>query len=184
MRILFITAGVAMCLAPTNAAVGAVFTVGGPLSQNCYEAAKSSNQSRFAVEGCTRALQEEALDDADRAATLVNRGIVMMARGQTTFAEADFDAALGIDAGLADAYLNKGFLRIRSGSGREALPLIQKGLDLGAEGKAVAWFGRGVAYEQMGDYAKAYRDFRRAQELAPQWDMPATYLASYRVGAR
>lgn len=184
MRILFVTAGVAMFLAPTNAAVGAVLTLGGPLAQNCYEAAKSSSQSRFALDGCTRALHEDALDEADRAATLVNRGIVLMARGQATLAEADFDSALALDSRLADAYLNKGFLRIRNGSGREALPLIQKGLDLGADGKAVAWFGRGVAHEQMGDYAKAYRDYRHAQELAPDWDMPASYLASYRVVAR
>ena len=184
MRILACTAGVAMLVLPMNAAIGAVFTVGGPLSQNCYEAAKSRNGSAFAVDGCTRALQEEALSPKDRAATHVNRGIVYMARNRASSAEADFDAALAIDASLSDAFLNKGFLRIRSGKGREALPLIQKGLDLGAQEKAVAWFGRGVAHEQMGNYSSAYRDFQRARALAPDWDMPSAYLANYRLGER
>ncbi len=184
MRILSCTAGVAMLALPMNAAIGAVFTVGGPLSQNCYEAAKSRNGNAFAVDGCSRALQEEALGPQDRAATHVNRGIVYMARNRASSAEADFDAALAIDPRLADAYLNKGFLRIRAGNGRDALALIQQGLDLGAQEKAVAWFGRGVAHEQMGNYSKAYRDFQRARAMAPDWDMPSAYLANYRVAER
>lgn len=184
MRILLCTAGVAMLASPMNAAVGAVLTLGGPLSQNCYEAAKNGTANAFAIDACTRALQEEALSPADQAATFVNRGIVHMTRNRATTADADFDSALAIDPQLADAYLNKGFLRIRSGKGREALAMIQQGLDLGATEKAVAWFGRGVAYEQMGDYAKAYRDFQRARELAPDWNMPSDYLASYQVSAR
>lgn len=181
MKYLFAIAGAALFAAPASAAI---YTPGGPLAEGCYKAANSKYTSRFAVEGCTPALFEEGLAPPDRAATLVNRAIVYMARGQAKAAEADFDAALAIDARLADAYLNKGFLRIRTGKGRDALPLIQKGLDLGAEQKAVAWFGRGVAHEQMGDYATAYRDFQRAQKLAPDWDMPSSYLASYQVRER
>ena len=184
MKHLFAIAGVALLATSTSPAVAAIYTMGGPLAEGCYQAAKSRTGDRLAIEGCTRALREEGLSLEDRAATYVNRGIVHMVRGRTVNAEADFDAALAIDAQLADAYLNKGFLRIRSGHGRDALPLIQKGLDLGAEEKAVAWFGRGVAYEQMGDYAKAYRDFQRARALAPEWDMPSAYLADYKVGGR
>ena len=184
MKHLFAIAGVALLATSISPAMAAIHTLGGPLAKGCYDAAESRTGDRFAVEGCTRALSEEGLSQEDRAATYVNRGIVHMVRGRAANAEADFDAALAIDADLADAFLNKGFLRIRSGQGREALPLIQRGLDLGAEAKAVAWFGRGVAYEQMGDYAKAYRDFQRAQVLAPDWDMPSTFLANYRVGER
>ena len=181
MKHLFAIAAAAIFATPASAAV---YTLGGPLTEGCFEAASSKNMSRFAVEGCTRALIEEGLAPSDRAATLVNRGILHMAHGQAVAADADFDAALAIDARLADAFLNKGFLRLRTGAGRDALPLIQRGLDLGASDKAVAWFGRGVAYEQMGDYAKAYSDFQRAQKLAPTWDMPAAYLATYQVRGR
>ncbi len=184
MKHLFAIAGAASLATSISPAAAAIYTLGGPLAEGCYQAADSRTGNRSAVEGCTRALSEEGLSAEDRAATYVNRGIVHMVRGRAANAEADFDAALAIDADLADAYLNKGFLRIRSGQGRDALPLIQKGLDLGAEEKAVAWFGRGVAYEQIGDYAKAYRDFQRAQVLAPDWDMPTTYLADYRVAER
>ena len=114
MKNLFALAGMIMLAAPASAAIQ---TLGGPLAQNCYELASSKNNSRFAVEGCTRALAEEGLTSADRAATLVNRGIVHMIGGQGSAAERDFDAALAIDAALADAFLNKGFLRIRTGTG-------------------------------------------------------------------
>lgn len=184
MRHLFAIAGGALLAISISPAMAAIYTLGGPLAEGCYHAAESRTGDRLAVEGCTRALREEGLSREERAATYVNRGIVHMVRGRAANAEADFDAALAIDGDLAEAFLNKGFLRIRSGQGREAHALIQKGLDLGIEEKAVAWFGRGVAHEQMGDYAKAYRDFQRAQALAPDWDLPAEYLASYKVGGR
>ena len=63
-------------------------------------------------------------------------------------------AALTINASLPDGWLNKGFLRLRQGNGREALPLIQKGIDAGAGRQALAIFARGVAHEQMGEYTR------------------------------
>jgi tetratricopeptide (TPR) repeat protein len=133
------------------------------------------------MEACTRALQEEALGRRDEAATLVNRGILHMQQRNDTQADADFDAAIGLDDRLSDAWLNKGFLRLRQGNGREALPLLQKGIDRGARRQALAMFARGVAYEQMGDFRSAYADLRRAHELEPRWALPSEYLANYSV---
>jgi tetratricopeptide (TPR) repeat protein len=156
-------------------------TVGGPLAILCYRSATSSDGRSFAVDVCTRALQEEALAVPDRAATYVNRGIVYMSAGHFDEADADFDAALKIRDGLPDAWLNKGFLRIRQGHGRQALPLLQKGIDAGASRQALAIFARGVAYEQIGDYRSAYADLRRAQQLDPGWSLPRQYLAEYKA---
>jgi tetratricopeptide (TPR) repeat protein len=89
-----------------------------------------------------------------------------------------------MNEGLSDAWLNKGFLRLRQGDGRDALPLLQKGIDHGARRQALAIFARGVAYEQMGDYRSAYADLKRAQELEPGWPLPGEYLASYRLVGR
>ena len=126
-------------------------------------------------------MTEEGLADADRAATLVNRGIVHMSASHFDNADADFDAALRLTENLPDGWLNKGFLRLRQGNGREALPLIQRGIDGGAANMAKAIFARGVAHEQMGEFESAYADLRRAQQLAPRWSMPREYLATYRV---
>lgn len=181
MRTLTVAAGIASIMLPLTAAGAAVLSVGGPLSQNCYQAALANDTRDLGLDSCTRALREESLTSRDRAGTLVNRGILQMARGSDALADADFDAALRVDSSLPDAWLNKGFLRLRRGDGRGALPLLQSGIDRGARRQALAIFARGVAHEQMGEFSLAYADLRRAQELAPGWSMPAEYLANYRV---
>lgn len=182
MKALVIVPAVAAVLANLSTSAGAaVLTLSGPLSTNCYRAAMSNDARAAAIDGCTRALQEEPLSASDRAATLVNRGIVYMSGGHSDSADADFNAALRLDSALSDGWLNKGFLRLRLGQGRDALPLIQKGIDTGAEGRALAIFARGVAHEQMGNFNAAYADLRLAQRLEPRWKLPRQYLASYQV---
>ena len=182
--VLSTAAAAALAICPTSPARAAVQTLGGPLAKVCYDHAVAGEGRPFAIDGCTRALQEEGLLAPDQAATFVNRGIVYMSAGRFTEADADFDSALKINARLADGWLNKGFLRLRLGNGREALPLIQRGIDAGAGREALALFARGVAHEQMGEYAAAYADLTRARELEPGWRMPREYLASYRVNGR
>lgn len=181
MRSLTFAAGIATLAFPLYASHSATITLGGPFSQLCYKAALSQDDRDSSLEDCTRSLNEEAMENSDRAATYVNRGILRMIRGNDSAADADFDAALSIQHELPDAWLNKGFLRIREGNGREALPLLQQGIDRKPENVALAIFARGVAYEQMGDFNAAYRDLRRAHELQPRWSMPSEYLAHYRL---
>lgn len=177
MRIALLLAGAIV----SSSANAAVMAVGGPLSVHCYQAALAGDDRIGAINGCSLALEQEALSESDRAATLVNRGIVQMAAGRYAAADADFDRALRTNSALPDAWLNKGFLRLRMGRGSEALPLIQKGIDAGAGCRALAIFARGVAHEQMGDFSAAYADLLRAQELEPRWNLPRDYLASYQV---
>jgi tetratricopeptide (TPR) repeat protein len=184
MKSLVFAAGMATLALAPSAASGAVMTVGGPLSKLCYESALARDGRDSALDGCTRALQEEALAPGDRAATLVNRGILNMTRHRDVEADADFTHALALNDGLSDAWLNKGFLRIREGNGRDALPLLQKGMERGARRQALAVFARGVAYEQIGDFRSAYADLRRAHDLEPGWDLPSQFLAEYRVTPR
>lgn len=181
MRTLTVAAGMALIMIPLSSAAAAVLSVGGPLSQNCYEAALTGDTRDQSIDSCTRALTEEPLATRDRAGTYVNRGILQMVRGKDVLADTDFDAALRLDRGLPDAWLNKGFLRLRRGDGHAALPLLQNGIDRGARRQAQAIFARGVAYEQMGQFNLAYADLKRAQELEPGWSMPTEYLADFRV---
>jgi hypothetical protein len=62
MRSLIFAAGIAAITIPLGAAQGAVFTLGGPLSRLCYQSALGQDGRASAVEGCTRALHEEALN--------------------------------------------------------------------------------------------------------------------------
>jgi tetratricopeptide (TPR) repeat protein len=181
MRSLTLAAGIAILALPLSAASSAVMSVGGRLSHGCYEAALSQDDRDSAIRDCTRALDEEGLEASDRAATYVNRGILRMMRSDDADADSDFDAALALNKDLPDAWLNKAFLRIRKGDGRDALPLLQQGIDRKPERQALAIFARGVAYEEMGEYRSAYADLTRAHQLEPHWALPSEYLSHYRV---
>ena len=181
MRRLTLTAGITMLALPLCAAQSAVISIGSALSRSCYHAALSEDDSNFALDECTRALTEAALSPTDRAATYVNRGILRMVRGKDADADADFDSALALNQDLPDAWLNKGFLRVRRGDGRNALPLLQQGIDRKPERQALAIFARGVAYEEIGEYRSAYEDLSRAHQLEPHWSLPREYLSHYRV---
>lgn len=184
MKVFILAAGITATLLPPSAADSAVITLGGPLSRICYESALARDTRNSAVDNCTRSLSEEPLTNPDRAATLVNRGILEMISGNDGGAEADFNAALAVDDGLSDAWLNKGFLRLRQHRGGEALPLIQEGINRKPQRQALAIFARGLAYEQMGDLRAAYKDLVAARDMEPAWSLPGQYLARYQVRNR
>lgn len=185
MRALFLSAAaIAACAVPVSAANAGVLTFGGPLALNCFQAAEKGDTSRSAFDACDRALQVEPLSDQDRAATLVNRGILHMSKGHYAMADSNYDAAIELHSAMTDAWLNKAFLRLRQGAGREALPLLDKAIALGPRREAMAFFARGLAWEQTGEVRAAYADLRRAHDLEPGWALPAQQLARYQVRNR
>src|SRR5438552_9709002 len=148
--VLSTAAATALTLAATPA-LASVFSIGGPLSFNCFEAADRLDTRPSGVESCTRALDEENLLPADEAATLVNRGILSRLQSRNESAESDFDRALALDPRLSEACLNKAYSKLRQNKAQEAIPLIEKGLELGASRPAMAYLARGLAHEQLGD---------------------------------
>lgn len=168
---------------PAASATAAVVTIGSPLALDCYTWAERRDDRPDALETCTRALKDP-LDLDNRAATLVNRGVLRMIRNDLAGAEADFDAALALRPSLSDAWLNKGFLRVRTGDGSNALPFIEKALEFRARRPALAYFARGIAHEQAGNLRAAYADLSRARDLEPGWSMPERELARYQVVQR
>ena len=181
MKCLTFAAGIAMVAISLSDASGATMTLGGPLSQNCYQNALARDARPSAIEGCNRSLTEEGLTGPDRAATYVNRGILHMIRGHDADADADFNAAMAIDNGRAEPWLNKGYLRLKQDNGREALPLLNEGIKRQPQREALAFFARGLAYEDLGDLKAAYADLRLAHDLEPRWSLPNEYLARYQV---
>lgn len=168
---------------PAATATAAIVTIGNPLALDCYNWAESRDPRPDAVETCSRALKEP-LDVDDRAATLVNRGVLRMIHKDLAGAEGDFNAALALRPALSDAWLNKGFLRVRTGGGSDALPFLEKALQFRARRPALAYYARGIAHEQAGNVRAAYADLVRARELEPGWAMPEQALARYSVVER
>ncbi|HVF36747.1 MAG TPA: tetratricopeptide repeat protein [Sphingomicrobium sp.] len=164
------------------AANAAVITVGGGYAQSCSLAAGAQDAGRQAMDSCNRALTEEALTPEERVATLVNRGILHLRRVNLREANADFDAALRLDQAEPEAWLNKAIVHARFGNATNALPLVQKALQLKTRRPALAYFVRAMALEDSGNIPGAYRDLRRAQALEPGWKEPEIELRRFKVG--
>jgi tetratricopeptide (TPR) repeat protein len=170
---------------PAGAAKAGIVTFGNnSLAGDCFGFAERRDSHPDALTICSRALQLEPLDEQNRAATFVNRGVLRMIHKHYSAAERDFDSALAIDAAQSDAWLNKGFLRLRTGDGSAALPYLEQAMKLRMRRPALAYFARGIAYELSGDVRAAYADLNRARDMEPGWAMPAEALARYQVVTR
>ena len=168
-------------LVPASAQ-SAVTVIGSGFARMCYEHSEDEGTSAQNISDCNKALEEEALTARDRAATLVNRGILYMRGRNLSQAMADYDAALKVKPDLAEAYVNKGIALVHMG-GRDAdaVSVISQGLQLNPIRPEVAYYTRGVAHEMLGNARAAYNDYRQAAALKPDWEEPKAQLKRFAV---
>ena len=81
----------------------------------------------------------------------------------------------------AGTYVNRGGALVGQKRYMEALLEIDKGLALGPEEPEKAYYNRALANEGLDDIKAAYFDYRRAVELAPEWDIPKRELLRFSV---
>lgn len=152
------------------------------LASDCFDSAATRRALRPALRLCDHALAETALSIADRAATLVNRGIVLMEWGQPAAAIADFDKAIGVQPEIAEAYVNKGIALLRIGNrDGEAVAILSQGIARNPRRPEIAYYQRAVANEELGRVREAYEDYSRAAALAPEWTDPAEQLRRFQT---
>lgn len=163
------------------AATASVVTMGSGYAESCYHAADARIAGQPEMAACNRALTEQALALDDRVATYVNRGILHLLRTDTKQANADFDAALALNPNQAEAWLNKAIVHARFGRPVDAMPMVQKALELKTRRAALAYFVRAMAHEDSGNVTAAYHDLRRAQALEPGWKEPEIELRRFQV---
>lgn len=168
----------------TSGAQAAVTVIGGGMAQACSEAALGGETDPKFVKLCTDALETEFLNATDRAGTFVNRGVMRLRQAAYPEATRDFNAALKIKPELGEAYVNRGAASIGRKDYEGSLPDINRGLELGVDEPAKAYYNRALAYEGMDDTRSAYFDYRKAQELAPEWEAPAKELTRFKVDRR
>ena len=172
----------AAALAFAGPAVAAVTVIGNTSARMCFEAADSTGAAVSGLRYCDEALDVEALTKNDRVATLVNRGILKMRKGDYDAAIADFDTAIAEDGQQAEAYLNKGVALLRGSTDyARAVPLFTTALEKRTRRPELAYLGRGMAHEMNGEVKAAYLDYKQAQALAPTWKEPAAELARFTV---
>lgn len=165
-----------------------ITVLGGGMAESCSVAAKVAAKSRKprtdSLEICTLALERELLEGYDLAGTYVNRGVIHLTRQEYPQAQRDFEAAIRIMPDLGEAYVNRGAALIGQGREAEGIADIDKGLTLAPSEPEKAYFNRGLAKERLNDLKGAYLDFRKAQELKPDWEMPSAELSRFTVVQR
>jgi tetratricopeptide (TPR) repeat protein len=151
----------------------------------CASAAASAEAKGAAGEAdlaaCTMAINL-AGDRKDRlAAALTNRGVMHLARAEYDATIVDSDAALQLDGKIPEAMVNRGVALMMQGRLKDAVTDFTLALTLVPPHAERAYFNRAMAHEDMGDLKAAYLDYRKAADLAPQWDRPKKELARFTV---
>lgn len=180
MKVHVVIAAAALAL-PLPAAAS-VTVLGSSSARMCYLAADAETQPRVEdLRHCDRALGGETSIRREIVATHVNRGILRLRRGDLQGAMQDFDRASALDPREPEAYFNRASLLLRQEQAAPALAQFDQALERNTRRPALAHYGRAIAYETLGNVQAAYRDYRRASELAPQWEAPRDELTRFRV---
>lgn len=173
------TAGLA--LLACQGAQAAVTVLGNGLAHNCYEYAEFGGNAKDGIATCNEALDQTALAVRDRAATLVNRGILEAQNGSPDLALADYDRGIALTPTLAEAYVDRGAALIALKRYEEAVHAIDQGIAMGTERPQIAYYDRGIADEALGNVRAAYEDYKKAVEIKPDFELATAQLAHFKV---
>ena len=133
------------------------------------------------IKTCTVALDETAMPLGDRAATLINRGILKTRIEDSAGALEDYNRGLAINPNLGEGYVDRGAVEIVDGKYDVAVQDITKGLDLGTNKPEIAHYDRALAYEALGNVRGAYDDYKKAVEIDPTFNLSSDQLTRFKV---
>ena len=184
MKLTLAAATAALAVGLAGGARAAVTVMGDTDAQACSQAAFNERGDAQSLQMCSNALTDPFLDRRDQAGTHINRGVIYMVRGEFASARRDFDQAITIDASIGEAWVNRGAVSIVEKRYKDGITDIDKGLDLGTQEPAKAYYNRAVAYEGMDDEKSAYLDYQQALVLDPKWDLPKRELLRFTVTRR
>lgn len=192
-RKIMMVAGSALCMAlPAAGAKAAVIVLGGGFAQMCYEAARDADDptmmqitgSRIDIpplEICTIAINAGDLTTRDLAGTYNNRGVLLFSEGRFDEALKDFDQGIRFANFLPEVHVNRGASLVAMKRWRDAVPSLDRGIELGALELEKAYYNRAIAHEELGDVRRAYFDYTKAAELSPAWEEPKLQLTRFTV---
>jgi tetratricopeptide (TPR) repeat protein len=170
-----------LSVALAGPAAAASTVLGGGLATACSASALDGRDDDASLDTCNLALESEILISRDRAATFVNRGVILLRRKAWTQAGRDFDAAIALQPAMGEAFVNRGAALLGQRRWREGKAEIDRGLALGADEPEKAYFNRAIAWEALDNMEAAWRDYSQAAALKPDWDAPRKELARFTV---
>lgn len=144
-------------------------------ARSCYRAAGIAARIHYAsrrdVENCTYALERSAMSVRDRAATLTNRGIILMSLQEYDRALQDFTAALDIRPDFGEVHINMGNIYFLERSYNSAIEQYTAAIEKQSSRIHIAYINRGMAYERLENFDNAEQDYREAMTLLPDSTM-------------
>lgn len=173
-------AAAAATLAPMASAQ--VTVLGGGIARDCYQAVKYNLGKPSEAETiCTRALEHEALNLSNKAATYTNRGVLRMRQGAYDAALADYALSKRLRPETGATWLNEGAAYIFKKDYNAALVSLEKAIELNSQDLYAAYYNRAIAREQTGDVEGAYFDFVKSKELNPDYAPTDRQLSRFQV---
>jgi len=131
------------------------------------------------LQACSVALSDPAM--THRAALMLDRGVIEVRLGDTTAALKDYSGAIALDDTLGDAYISRAGLLVEMKRYDEARADIAQGIALGAGNLHVAYYSRAVIEEEGGDVKSAYRDYKTALAIRPDFAPAIRELSRFKV---
>ena len=177
-------AGAAAMLAPVclwgSSGAASEAVLGDDTAHACFEASVSTRIDSGAVHICDVALAG-LLEPPERGAALVNRGVISLRRGDYAAAQSDFDTAILLIPQSGEAHFNRGAVFVAEHHYKELVADLDKAIELGVREPAKAYYYRGIAHDYLDDETAAYQDYKQAEALAPDWDLPKHELERFTV---
>jgi tetratricopeptide (TPR) repeat protein len=158
---------------------GVIIVYATDAAKQCFNAAQNGADLKFGLEHCNTAVVDPMT--TYRAQTFVNRGIIRYDLGDGSGALSDFNIALNDNPNLGDAYLNRALVLIAEKNPSDALAAVNQGIALGATNLQIAYYSRGEIEDDAGQYDAAYRDYKQALAIKPDYAPAERQLARFKV---
>lgn len=148
----------------------------------CSAAANDQAALKTGLSYCDVALSDPTMNH--RAALLSNRGVIKARLGDNQVALEDYNAAIALDPQLGDAYVSRAGVLIAMKRFDEARADVASGMALGATNMHAAYFSRAVIAEESGDVKAAYRDYKQALAIKPDYAAASRELSRFKIVQR
>jgi tetratricopeptide (TPR) repeat protein len=183
MKLFLATAAVALMATGASAAPQVqqiIYNV--DAAAQCSAAASDQADLKTGLSYCDVALSDPAMNH--RAALLSDRGVIKARLANNQGALEDYNAAIAIDPALGDAYVSRAGVLIAMKRFDEARADVASGISLGATNLHAAYFSRAVIAEETGDVRAAYRDYKQALAIKPDYAAASRELARFKIVQR
>ncbi len=145
----------------------------------CSAAANNQSDLKDGLQACNVALRDPLMNH--RAALLLDRGVIQVRLGDNDAALRDYGSAIALDGTLGDAYINRAGVLVELKRYDEARTDIAQGIKLGAGNLHAAYYNLAVIEEETGDAASAYRDYKQALAIKPDFAPAIRELSRFKV---